>query len=227
MCLCLCLALLQAAGGEISGRVVLKTGEADGALEVRGGGLRGGSGAGFPIIDGKVPLARDFGVCSWDPDKGLRLHSRNLPPGHRLVTAAWKKRVAPPESREITHYMDWRWVEVKAPNAKETVSEVVLTIEPSVSGEAEVTLAAGVAADAVAFIPADAQGKVPDWSERRFGPAFTEAVAGGKAVFRGLKPGRYVFFPAYDPLDEGPPGVFAAAEVPAQGVAKIALGEKK
>lgn len=194
---------------EVRGRIEIKARADAGAMEFRGGGV-----AGLPLSIRDVIPVRDKGAVQWDRS-GFRFHAR-LEPGLRLITLAWKDVVPPrPDgsTREVTHYMDWRWVDVRPPAPGRTVPEIVLTLEPAVSGEAEVALGPGLSAKRVAFTPADAEGKIPNWGDRRYGEAFEESVVDGKALFRRLRPGRYVFYPAYDPADPAPPAATACCEV--------------
>lgn len=226
-CCVLLVLLLQAAApatSDVKGRILLKTGATHGSLDVR----VGNEGAVFPILDAEPLMMTTFGPLTWDETKGLSFHYKTLPAGKRLLLAAWRIKGAPSargDTGKHTHWMDWQWVEVKPPQPKATSSEIVLTVEPVVAGDVEISLTGGVAAESVSFIPADAEGKVPNWDERKLGTAFHEKVADGKAVFKGMKPGKYVFFPATEAA--GAPSPQTAVEVKAKAVTQATLGEEK
>jgi len=225
----LALQAAAAAGTDVRGKIVLKTGNAEGGIDVRAGEA-GGEGAGIPVVDSKVPMFRSFGSVRWGEAKGLTFHYKKLAPGMRLITVAWRLNGAPSARVDTslrTHYVDWRWVDTTPSDPKETSPEIVLTIQPSACGDAEVTLDPGISADSVSFMPCDGQGKVPSWDDRRGGPAFTEKVRDGKAMFKGMKPGKYAFYPTLDLLATGAPTVLAVGEVVENGVAAVTLAAEK
>lgn len=190
---------------DLQAKVVLKTGEGTGDVELWTTGARVRKR--LPVLDSRLFLFEGR------PAEGT-LRLVDIPPGPRLLLAAWRRDVA-------THYVDARWIDRKP---GDTAATHVLTIEPAVSGAAEITPAEGVARAGVAFIPADVEGRVPAWAERPEGPAFTEPLKDGKAVFKGMKPGRYVFYPAIDHPDRPAPTVMTAVEIQAGVTVQAALG---
>jgi hypothetical protein len=104
-------------------------------------------------------------------------------------------------------------VEAKVPDPQKPSPELALLVQPSVSGAVEVLLGAGLTCDSVSFMPADADGRVPTWDDYRGGPTYSEKVVGGKALFKGMKPGKYVFYPTRDLAATGAPEASGAATV--------------
>lgn len=196
---------------DVRGRIVLKTGVERGLLDVRVGG-NGGEGAGVSVENDKVLLLKTRRSFVWDAPGGPTFHFKSLQPGRRLITAAWSLEGPPSateDTRKFTPYVAWRWFDPAHPPKE----DIVLLIEPGVRGDAEVTLAPGVVAESVSFMPCDDEGKVPDWSERRRHGHFTAPVRDGRASFKGMKPGRYVFFPTPDTLFMDAPPLLVGAEV--------------
>jgi hypothetical protein len=199
---------------DVRGHILLKTGAASGSIDVRAGG-RGGEGAVMPIEDERIPAFRGLKSFSWD-NQGLAFHFLKLPSGMRLVTVAWRLAGPPDATKDTsisTHYVDWKWVEAKVPDPQKPSPELALLVQPSVSGAVEVLLGAGLTCDSVSFMPADVDGRVPTWDDYRGGPAYSEKVAGGKALFKGMKPGKYVFYPTRDLGATGAPEASGAATV--------------
>jgi hypothetical protein len=191
---------------EIQAKVVLKTGEGIGHVELWTTGAR--TRKSLAVLDSRF-------FFSENRPRETTIRFPDIPAGPRLLLAAWRKDVA-------THYIDGRWIDRKP---GDTAVEHTLTLEPALSGAAEITPAEGVARAGVAFIPADVDGRVPAWTERPEGPAFTEPLKDGKAVFKGLKPGRYVFYPAIDHPDRPAPTVMTAVEIKAGVTVQAALGK--
>jgi len=186
--------------------VVVKTGEGSGNVELWTTGAKARKS--LLVLDSRL-----FLIAGRPVETTLRLS--DIPPGPRLLLAAWREDVA-------THYVDARWIDRKP---GDTDATHVLTIEPAVSGAAEITPAEGVARAGVAFIPADTAGRVLTWAERPEGPAFTEPLKDGKAVFQGMKPGRYVFYPVIDHPDRPAPTVMREVEIKAGVTCRATLGD--
>jgi hypothetical protein len=152
----------------------------------------------------------------WEPKKGLTFHVNNTAPGWHVVATNWQEG----------HYYDWKWFEVPEDPERKTESEINLTIDPSVTGSAEVTVRPSKEGSPISFMFANDAGKVPSWWPRPIGDPVSESVKNGKAVFKGLHPGKYVFYvpPPVDSID--PPKIAVGAEVKAQTMTKIELAEK-
>ena len=117
----------------------------------------------------------------WHPKNGLRYGIFDVPAGTHLVFFHHGHR-----------YFDWRWVEIKA-DPRSTVPEIDFTLQPSLTGKVAVTVA-DPTIERVLFALADDQGTVPKWSIRLVGKSLSEDVKDGKALFSGLRPGKYVFY---------------------------------
>lgn len=179
----------------------------------------------------------DLKKLAWNPKQGMTYGFKEVRPGRRIVYVHWGDR-----------YFDWRWIDVKE-GAGATTAEIDLTLEPSSVGSVEVQVA-GPAAERVMFVPADDEGKVPSWSPRLVGKGVTATVKDGKALFNGMRPGKYVFYAAdeiwetnafsesrdtdghriyiyYPPGSAGEPGdppkILCPAEVKAKAVTRIEL----
>jgi hypothetical protein len=153
----------------------------------------------------------------WEPKKGLTFQVHNTAPGWHVVATNWQEG----------HYHDWKWFEVHEDQERKTASEINLTIDLSVTGSAEVTVTPSNEGSSVSFMFADDEGKVPAWWPRPTGDPVSESVKKGKAVFKGLRPGKYVFYvpPLVDSTD--PPSITVGAEVKAHAMTRIELAEKK
>jgi hypothetical protein len=216
---------------EVRGCAVLKTKSTDGSVEIRvGGSAQVDRGSALPVVDSKIPGLKGSKLWTWDDERGLLLHLRKLPPGVHLVTIAWFLQ-GPPSATEDTsiptHYVASTWLNIKAPEDGQSVPEFVLTVEPSVSGTVEVQAGSGLEAGSISFLPADDEGKIPHWDLYRTGPCFSEKVAEGKAVFKGMKPGKYVFYPTREAVARGLPPATVTAEVRANAITRVTLAPER
>jgi outer membrane lipoprotein-sorting protein len=189
-----------------------------------------------PELRSQIPPF-DLKKLAWNPKLGMTYGFKGVRPGKRLVYLHWGER-----------YFDWRWIDVKE-GIGATTAEIDLTLEPSSVGSVEVKVA-GPAVERVMFVPADDEGRVPSWSTRLVGKGVTATVKDGKALFNGMRPGKYVFYAAdgiwetkalsesrdtdghrvyiYYPPDSAdepgdPPKIVCPAEVKAKAVTRIEL----
>ncbi len=205
--------------GELRGRIVFKTTERARDFTLSGPRL-GNSVFGIDDVDAlKLFSGKSWGWLTYDVKSGFTYRIPNVPQGKHLLYVTWQPK---------RHYMDWRWIYVKEPKPASTIPEIDFTMEPDVCGTVELSLAAGMETGEVSFMPADEQGRVPDWSHPPHGSFVTEKVVDGKAVFRGLRPGKYVFYPALtDRSDPKAPEVRVSAEVKAKETARLVLEQSK
>jgi hypothetical protein len=206
---------------EGKGWIHFKTGADRGYFESRG--LLNGA---MPVLNDRLPEVFGSGVgpCGWDAERRAISFRFKIPSQQKLTTIAWSMDKGG-SVHTPTHYLDWRWDPEAVKGKRDTVTEYSFFIEPAVSGTAEITLGIGVHSERVSFLPADAKGEIPDWSQTRVGATFEEPVsAEGKAVFKGMKPGRYVFYPTAEFLPTGQPGMTVSVEVKARETVKAVLG---
>lgn len=207
----LALLLLQAA--DVPVRVALET-KGSGCAEVRLSASASRRQA--HVNEGQVFVSKSG---AWSAAKGWELVLTGVPVGRRLLLATWSRR-STSEGRDVpTHYVDARWIDVQA-----APPETALEIAPSRSGTVVVEPAEGVARAGVSFVPADVDGSVPDWSQRPEGPAFSAPLRDGRAVFPGMKPGRYLFYPTGEHPDRPAPTVTRLVEVKAGETVRAPLG---
>jgi hypothetical protein len=156
--------------------------------------------------------AGEYGGIRWDPDRGFGFRFKKVRSGLRLVYARWRQ----------TNYFDWKWVEVR-----EGASDpVALELRPSVNGAVELACPGMADGARVAFALPDASGKTGSWGAQ---PRAWEAgadVKEGKAVFAGLRPGRYVFYPALPEGNAGAPDVVVTVDVRAGETGRGTLEKK-
>jgi hypothetical protein len=176
----------------------------------------GGQGRSFSVpIPGKLKdfPPGDYVAFRWDPKSGFTFRFKDVRPGRRLVYARWR------ESR----YFDWAWVDVSSSSAGAEPAKLALRLDPDVHGIAEVACPGAPDGALVAFALPDTEGKTGSWGTQPRSWECGAAVVSGIAVFKGLRPGRYVFYPALPEGNVGIPGSSAPAEVRAGETARITL----
>jgi hypothetical protein len=206
---------------EVTGSVTVDSGSVRGRLNAL---FCGSASVSAPIIDSKLPAWTRSFPLQGDPKKGIVLRFKKEP-GHYLSTVAWARTVDSQLEDVQTHYVDGRWHRIHPSGSRETVEALEFVITPAITGDVEIALGEGVRIDLISFLPADAKGEIPDWSQTRVGGTFEERVSDvGKAVFKGMKPGRYVFFPTSGFLPTGQPRMTVSVEVKAKETVKAVLG---
>jgi hypothetical protein len=126
------LLLLQAtaATGEIRGKITFKTADAERRFVLAGGTGVGISAWGVDDVGNIEALkhfsGRSFGRLTFDAKAGFSYRIPDLPEGKVLVYVAWKrmKQVGDVRREMGTHYLDWKWIEVKPIRVGDTVPEI-------------------------------------------------------------------------------------------------------
>ena len=93
---------------------------------------------------------------------------------------------------KVGRYITWRWVNVPD-NPKATIQEVDCKFDPSSTGTVEVHVSDPMITQ-VRFLLANENGKLPDWGRRAQPYGTMVEVKKGRAIFKGLGAGKYVFY---------------------------------
>ena len=128
-------------------------------------------------------------TLAWDPKVGAMYRHTNRNPGHYLIFIIVPRGGG---SNFCNVLYDWRWVELT--NDKST-AQIDLIVNPDALGRADVAMDSAASVQVVSCVPLTPEGKVPlagDFSDQLLN--LNVRVKDGKAVFAGLREGKYRFY---------------------------------